>query len=133
MSVPRTGRSGLLGLAVALALADSSVVTLALPDIVSRFDVSITDVAWVLISYNLVLAAAAVPAAHLVRGRSPLLCAAGLVVFAAASLGCGFASSFPVLLAGRCVQAAGVALLVATATLLLGAADFPEPRATHVW
>ena len=55
MSVPRAGRSGLLGLAVALALADSSVVTLALPDIVSRFGVSITDVAWVLVSYNLVL------------------------------------------------------------------------------
>ena len=35
MYVPRAGRSGLLGLAVALALADSSVVTLALPDIVS--------------------------------------------------------------------------------------------------
>ena len=40
--MPRVGRSGLLGLAVALALADSSVVTLALPDIVSRFGVSIT-------------------------------------------------------------------------------------------
>ena len=86
--MPRAGRSGLLGLAVALALADTSVVTLALPDIVSRFGVSITDVAWVLISYNLVLAAGAVPAARMVRGRSRLLCVAGLVVFSAASLGC---------------------------------------------
>ena len=133
MSVPRAGRSGLLGLAVALALADSSVVTLALPDIVSRFGVSITDVAWVLISYNLVLAAAAVPAAHLVRGRPRLLCAAGLLVFAAASLGCGFASSFPVLLAGRCVQAAGAALVVATALVLLGGVEASEQRAAHVW
>ena len=66
-------RSALFGLAVALVLADSSVVTLALPDILARFDVGITEVAWVLISYNLVLAAAAVPAAHLVRrGRAPL-------------------------------------------------------------
>ena len=63
-------RSALFGLAVALVLADSSVVTLALPDILARFDVGITEVAWVLISYNLVLAAAAVPAAHLVR-RGP--------------------------------------------------------------
>src|SRR4029078_3176249 len=90
--VPRTGRSGLLVLAVALALADSSVVPLALPDIVSRFGVSITDVAWVLISYNLVLAALAVPAAHLARGRSRLLFAVGRVVFAAASLACGLRS-----------------------------------------
>ena len=133
MSVPRAGRSGLLGLAVALALADSSVVTLALPDIVSRFGVSITDVAWVLISYNLVLAAGAVPAAHLVRGRSRLLCATGLLVFAAASLGCGFASSFSVLLAGRCVQAAGAALIVATALVLLGGVEGSEQRAAHVW
>jgi predicted MFS family arabinose efflux permease len=99
---------------------------LALPDIVSRFGVSITDVAWVLISYNLVLAAGAVPAAHLVGGRSRLLCAAGLLVFAAASLGCGFASSFSVLLAGRCVQAAGAALIVATALVLLGGVEGSE-------
>jgi MFS family permease len=116
-------RSGLFGLAVGLALADSSVVTLALPDIVSRFGVSITDVAWVLISYNLVLAVGAVPAARLVRGRSRLWFAAGLVVLAAASLACGFASSFPVLLAGRCVQAAGAALVVATALVLLGVVE----------
>ena len=131
--MPRAGRSGLLGLAVALALADSSVVTLALPDIVSRFGVSITDVAWVLISYNLVLAAGAVPAARMVRGRSRLLCVAGLVVFSAASLACGFASSFPVLLAGRCVQAAGAALIVATTLVLLGGVEGSEQRAAHVW
>ena len=113
--MPRAGRSGLLGLAVALALADSSVVTLALPDIVSRFGVSITDVAWVLISYNLVLAAGAVPAAHVVRRRPRLACAAGLGVFAVASLACGLASTFAALVAGRCLQAAGAAFVVAAA------------------
>ena len=40
-----TLRSGLLGLAVGLALADSSIVTLALPEILGRFDVGITTVA----------------------------------------------------------------------------------------
>ena len=131
--MPPVGRSGLLGLAVALALADSSVVTLALPDMVSRFGVSITDVAWVLISYNLVLAAGAVPAAHLVRGRPRLLCATGLAVFSAASLMCGLASSFPALLGGRCIQAAGAALIVATALVLLGGVEGSERRAAHVW
>jgi predicted MFS family arabinose efflux permease len=131
--VPRAGRSGLLGLAVGLALADSSVVTLALPDIVSRFGVSITDVAWVLISYNLVLAAGAVPSAHLARGRPRLYCAAGLVVFAAASLACGLASDFAVLVAGRCVQAVGAALVVATALVLLAGVEGSERRAAHVW
>ena len=131
--MPRAGRSGLLGLAVALALADSSVVTLALPDILSRFGVSITEVALVLISYNLVLAAGAVPAAHLVRRRPRLQVGAGLVLFAAASLACGLASSFAALVAGRCVQAAGAAVVVAGALVLLAAIEGTEQRAAHVW
>ena len=68
-------RSWLLGLAIGLALADSSVVTLALPDVLGDFDVGITTVAWVLTSYNLVLALLAVPSAYVARRRktsSPL-------------------------------------------------------------
>ena len=59
----------LLGLAIGMALADSSVVTLALPDVLREFDVEITTVAWVLTSYNLVLALLAVPAAFVARRR----------------------------------------------------------------
>jgi len=129
----RASRAGLLGLGVALALADSSVVTLTLPDMVRRFDVGITDVAWVLTSYNLVLAACAVPAAHLVRRRPRALCAAGLVVLAAASLACGLASAFPLLVAARCVQAVGAALVVAAALVLLAGLEGSEQRAAHVW
>jgi MFS family permease len=123
----------LLGLAVALALADSSVVTLALPDIVLRFHVAISEVAWVLVSYNLVLAALAVPAAKLVRPRPGLFYTVGLVVFATASLGCGLAPGFPALLAARCVQAVGAALVVATVLPLLGGVEGSERRAAHVW
>jgi MFS family permease len=129
----RAARSRLLGLAVALALADSSVVTLALPDIVSRFDVAISEVAWVLISYNLVLGACAVPAATLVRPRPRLFCALGLVVFASASLACALASTFAVLLAARCIQAVGASLAVATALVLLAGVEGSERRAAHVW
>jgi MFS family permease len=56
-------RVALLGLGVGLALADSSIVTLAVPEILGDFDVAITSVAWVLTSFNLVLAVVAVPAA----------------------------------------------------------------------
>src|SRR4051812_49144066 len=100
---------------------------------VSRFGVGITEVAWVLISYNLVLAAGAVPAAHLGRGRSRLLCGLGVVVFSTASLMCGLASSFSVLLAGRCIQAAGAALIVASALVLLGEVEGAERRAAAGW
>jgi hypothetical protein len=43
-------RSVLLGLAIGLALADSSVVTLALPDVIGAFEAGIVTVAWVLTS-----------------------------------------------------------------------------------
>src|SRR5215813_12832747 len=112
-------RSRLLGLAIAMALADSSVVTLALPDILRQYDVGVTTVAWVLTAYNLVLAATAVPAAYLARRRPALVCAAGLLVFAGASLLCGLASSFALLLVGRCIQAAGGAAVVSAALDLL--------------
>ena len=77
--------------AVALALADGSIVALALPDILGQFDVEIPTVAWVLTSYNLVLALAAVPAALLARRRARLVGGVGIVVFALASLACAVA------------------------------------------
>lgn len=126
-------RSTLLAIAIGMALADSSVVTLALPDVLRRYDVSITTVAWVLTAYNLVLAAAAVPAAHLARRRPAVVCAAGLVVFSASSLVCGLAPSFTVLLGGRCAQALGGAAVVAAALDLLSAVGGSEERAAHSW
>jgi MFS family permease len=126
-------RSGLLGLAIGLALADSSIVTLALPDVLREFDVEITTVAWVLTSYNLVLALAAVPAAYLARRNPAAAFAVGAVVFAAASLACGLASAFGVLVGARCVQAAGGALVVAAALDLLGESEGSETRAARIW
>src|SRR5919109_2034483 len=112
-------RVALLGLGVGLALADSSIVTLALPEILGQFDVAITSVAWVLTSFNLVLAVVAVPAAYVARRRPRDTFAAGVVVFAGASLVCGLAPSFGVLVGARCVQAVGAALVVTAALDLL--------------
>jgi predicted MFS family arabinose efflux permease len=133
MMRPMSRRSVLLGLGVALALGDSSVVTLALPDILARFDVEITTVAWVLTSYNLVLALAAVPAAYVARPRPALAFAVGAVVFAGASLVCGLAGSFALLLAARCVQAVGGAFVIAAALDLLTETERGEARGVRVW
>src|ERR1044072_5869377 len=46
----------LLALSVGLVLSDSSVVTLALPSILREFDATVSEVAWVLIAFNLALA-----------------------------------------------------------------------------
>jgi MFS family permease len=126
-------RRVLIGLGIGLALADSSVVTLALPDILRQFEVEIPQVAWVLTSYNLALAAAAVPAAYAARRRPVPAFAIGTLVFAAASLACGLAPSFGVLVGARCVQALGGALLICAALDLLTETDGSDARAVRTW
>jgi MFS family permease len=126
-------RAALLALGVGLALADSSIVTLALPEILGDFDVAITTVAWVLTSFNLVLAVVAVPAAYVGRRRPAGSFAVGVLVFAGASLTCGLAPSFEVLVGARCVQAVGAALLVTAALDLLSQVDGSDERALRIW
>ena len=126
-------RRALVGLGIGLALADSSVVTLALPDILRQFDVEIPQVAWVLTAYNLGLALAAVPAAYAARRRPRAAYGVGTVVFAASRSLCGLAPSFGVLVGARCVQALGGALLVCAALDLLTAIDGSDARAVRTW
>ena len=123
-----------LGLAVGLVLADSSVVILALPDILDRFNVAIDSVAWVLTLFNLVMAIAAVPAAMLSRRIAPgRVCSAGLLLFAGASLGCALSPSFTWLLTFRGLQAIGGAAAVCAALELLSTVMRYESRAVAVW
>jgi MFS family permease len=123
-----------LGLTVGLVLSDSSIVILALPEILDRFRVPIDEVSWVLTLFNLVLALVALPAAYLARRRAPgVVCAAGLALFAAASLGCALAPSFAWLLAARAGQAVGGAAAVCAALELLAVALGSERSATAAW
>ncbi len=118
---------------VALVLADSAVVTLALPDILQHLDASVTQVAWVLIAYNLVLGLTAVPAAMgFSRAQPRIFTATGIAVFAGASAMCAMADSIDVLIAARCVQAIGGALaLVGCLEQLV--AEYGERRGVASW
>ncbi|HEY6145982.1 MAG TPA: MFS transporter, partial [Solirubrobacterales bacterium] len=127
-------RVAALALAVGLVLADSSIVVLALPEIYRELDTSITGVTWVLISFNLVIALAAVPAALFARRVGPGRTAAvGLAIFAGAGLACGLADNLSTLIAARCVQAIGGAAAVTAALELLPATVGSERRAATVW
>lgn len=129
----RRAAAPLLTVAVALVLADSAVVTLALPAILAHLQTTVGQVAWVLISYNVVLAALAVPAALLfTRARPAALAAAGIAGFAAASAWCAVAGSIDVLVAARCVQAAGGALALLGCLELL-VAEYGDRRGVAVW
>jgi predicted MFS family arabinose efflux permease len=127
-------RVAALALAVGVVLADSSIVVLALPEIYRELDTSVAGVTWVLISFNLVMALAAVPAALLARRVGPGRAASlGLAVFAGAGLACGLADELSTLIAARCVQAVGGALAVTAALELLPATVGSERRAATVW
>ncbi|MFT3865374.1 MAG: MFS transporter [Solirubrobacterales bacterium] len=127
-------RVSALALAVGVVLADSSIVVLALPDIYRDLDVSVSAVVWVLVSFNLVMALAAVPAAIVARRVGPgRATAIGLAIFAGAGLACGLAEHLSTLLIARSVQALGGALAVTAALELLPITVGSEKRATAVW
>jgi len=123
----------LLAVTVALVLADSAVVTLALPDILQHLDATVGQVAWVLISFNLVLGLIAVPAAVAFdRAQPRILSAVGIALFAGASAWCAVAGSIDVLIAARCLQALGGALAL-VGCLELMVAEWGERRGVAAW
>jgi MFS family permease len=112
-----------LAIAAGLGLADASIVTLALPDILGDLHTSVEGVAAVIGAYTVVLAVALVPferAASTVSVRA--VGAGGFVLFAAASAACAAAGDLTVLLVARCAQALGAAAGLATVFDLLGGA-----------
>jgi MFS family permease len=129
----RRAAAPLLAVTVALVLADSAVVTLALPDILQHLQTTVGEVAWVLIAFNLVLGVVAVPTAIASSRAHPRFVGAlGIAVFAAASAWCAVAGSIDVLIAARCVQALGGALaLVGCLELLV--AVYGERRGVATW
>ena len=123
-------RSLLLACAAGLALADGSIVTLALPELLTELETTVPGVAAVIGVYTVVLAAAVVPleraaAAFSVRSIG----AGGLLLFALASASCAAADDLPVLLVARAAQALGGAAGLVAAFALLGGGATPGRRA----
>ena len=121
----------LVAVGVGLALADASVVTLALPELTVELDTTVEGVAAVLGVYTLVLAAALIPAERLRRVvGSTRLGVWGFIVFAAAGAGCGLVDSLTPLLVLRGVQALGAAAGLMAGFALLTA---EEPGRERLW
>jgi predicted MFS family arabinose efflux permease len=108
-----------LAVAAGLVLADSSIVTLALPEILRELDTTVAEVAWVLVSFNVALAVAAVPGAMIARRTPRTAMIAGVLVFAAACILCAEANGLSLLLTGRVVQGLAGAVVVAASLELL--------------
>ncbi|HLA92224.1 MAG TPA: MFS transporter [Actinomycetota bacterium] len=120
--------------AVAVAFADSSIVVLALPELYGGFDTTIEGVAWVITSYNFVLAVCALALVFFVhRVRAHVLLAGGAFVFLGASIGGAMADSLDILVIARSVQGLGGALLLAGSLPVLGALAGSMARGVAVW
>lgn len=112
-----------IAVAAGLALADASVVTLALPELLHELHTTVEGVAAVLGVYTVVLALALIPVERVQRSvGAPRTAAVGLVVFGSASVVAGVSGSLGLLLAARAVQAVGGAAALVSAFALL------EPR-----
>jgi len=116
-------RAYALAIAAGLGLADASIVTLALPDILRELDTSVEGVAAVIGVYTVVLAVALVPFERAASAFSVrAIGAAGFALFAVASAACAGADDLTGLLVARCAQAVGAAAGLATVFDLLGGA-----------
>jgi len=123
-----------LAVAVAVAFADSSIVVLALPELYVDLDTSIVGISWVITAYNLVVLITTLALLPFVRRLRPApLVLAGLVVFLAASITCGFANSLTVLIAARAVQGFGGALMLAGSLPLLVGLAGSTKRGIAIW
>lgn len=116
-----TARAWALAVAAGLGLADASIVTLALPDILRQLDTSVEGVAAVIGVYTLILAIALVPFERVARASSAhVVGGGGFALFALASAACAVSDSLTALLIARSLQAVGAAAGLATVFELLG-------------
>ena len=112
-----------------LAFIDGTVVNLALPALQADFGASVSAMQWVVESYALLLTSFMLVGGSLgdIYGRKRIFIA-GVVVFAAASMWCGLASSVSILIAARCLQGIGGALLIPGSLAILGASFHESER-----
>ncbi|MGH8918968.1 MAG: MFS transporter, partial [Actinomycetes bacterium] len=125
-----------VSLAIFMLLIDITVVNVALPNIQSDLHASFADLEWVINAYALTLAALQLTSGSLGDrlGRRNLF-VIGIVLFAAASLGCGLASTAPVLDGLRALQGIGGAVMYANTLALISDNYTGRDRATAfgVW
>jgi EmrB/QacA subfamily drug resistance transporter len=111
-----------------MAALDTLVVATAIPTIRTDLGATLPELEWTVNAYNLSLAVLLVPAAVIGDRLGRARCyAAGLGVFALASVGCAIAPSADALIAMRTAQGAGAALLMTLGLALLTSA-FPAER-----
>ncbi len=114
-------------------LIDSSIVSLALPDIARDLDRSVGQVAWIATGYLLALAATLLAAGRLSDryGSRPVL-ALGAMAFLLTTALCGLAPNFESLVAARVAQGVAGGILYTVSLAITVTAFPPERRAAAI-
>jgi EmrB/QacA subfamily drug resistance transporter len=119
-----------------MAFIDGTVVNIALPALQSRMNATMLDVQWVVEAYSLFLSALMLTGGALGDrfGRKRVY-AIGVVLFALASIACGFAPGIRELIVARGVQGIGAALLVPGSLAIISAsfAEGERGKAIGTW
>jgi EmrB/QacA subfamily drug resistance transporter len=119
-----------------MAFIDGTVVNVALPALQANLNATVVDVQWVVEAYALLLGALLLVGGSLgdVYGRRRIF-ATGVVIFAAASTWCGFATNVGQLILARGTQGIGAALLVPGSLAIISASfdKHDRGRAIGVW
>jgi EmrB/QacA subfamily drug resistance transporter len=119
-----------------MILLDTTIVNIAIPDMIDRLHASLDQILWVLNAYILVYAVLLITAGRLGDLYGPKqLFMIGLVIFTLASAACGFANNPNQLIAARVAQGIGGALLTPQTLSVLTMIFPPEKRgaAFGIW
>jgi EmrB/QacA subfamily drug resistance transporter len=112
-----------------MVFIDGTVVNVALPALQTNLNATVVDVQWVVEAYSLFLAALLLAGGslgdHFGRKRIYII---GVVLFAMASIWCGFAPTINQLIIARAVQGVGGALLVPGSLAIISASFSEEER-----
>ena len=112
-----------------MVFIDGTVVNVALPALQTKLNATVVDVQWVVEAYALFLAALLLVGGSLGDhyGRKRIY-SIGVVLFAAASIGCGLAGNINQLIIARAMQGIGGALLVPGSLAIISASFSEEKR-----
>jgi EmrB/QacA subfamily drug resistance transporter len=128
---------GTLCFALFMVMLDSTVVNLAMPTIQRKLGASISELQWIVDAYILLLASLLLTGGTLgdMFGRKRAFLG-GLVLFTGGSLFCALSPTSEVLIAARCLQGVGAAIMMPS-TLSILTNTFPDPkeraRAIGMW
>lgn len=126
VDIPPTSKQwwslAVIALGVGLVILDGTIVSVALPDIISALSLNITEAQWVNSLYSVLLAALLLSTGSLAdRFGRRLMFVVGVLLFGSGSLVAALSDSAALLISARAVQACGAALIMPAALSTLNA------------